>query len=458
MPPAAEETIRQTGGDLPSVRRGQKLLLTETVFARAVGTTLGGVFLTALVRSLGGGALEVGATLAAGHIGALGMLLANPVLNHIGSRRRFCLITLGAVRSLRMVIAAMPLLLYLGLDRGSLLWPMVACVLVSAFFGMSAEISRRSWISDLVGPTKRGKFLGRRVMIASITTLLIWLGGGWFLDSFFAPPADRLPGLSILIGFGGLMGWLGWWLLLRTPEPPLSLPRRPTGFGRSLALPWLRPRFRPVVIVGTASALATGVCGGFFHLYMLNHLGMKVFWIAGVDIVGELVALAGAPFYGAWADRAGARRVLAVSMLVKGVFPALWILVSPGVWPLAFAVVLLRTFNSAGQICWLRLSLNLSPARNQVAFLAMHQALMGAGSAVGALVGGTTARLLEPFDLGSIGGISIVPLHVLFAVSAVLRLSSVVLVRLIREPRRTLRPAAESQLPRQSEWPNGQED
>ena len=426
-----------------SLRRGRRRLLVEAAFARCVGATLSGVFLTALVDALGGGALELGVALAAGHVGSMGMLFANPILNHIGSRRVFCLISLGIVRCLRVLVAALPLLVYVGVARASLLWPIVACVLVSAVFGMSAEISRRIWISSLVPPDRRGAFFGRRIMIGSVTQVLVLLVGGRVLDYSKASTGDALPGLSLMIGFGAAMGVLGWLLLWRTPEPSMSLPRRPTGLFRSLVLPWRRLRFRPVIVVATANSLATSICGGFFDLYMLRVVGMGYFWVAAVDILGELVSLAGAPFYGAWADRAGARHVLRIAMLFKGVFPALWILVAPPVWPLAFVVVLLRTFNSAGQVCWLRLSLNLSPVRNQAAFLAMYQAMAGAGMAAGALIGGTIARALEPFDLGSIGPIKIVPLHVLFAISAVLRLSSVALLGFIREPRRTQRrPAA----------------
>ncbi len=428
-------------GEEASLRRGRRRLLAETVFARCIGATLSGVFLTALIRSLGGGTRELGVALAAGHVGSAGMLLANPILNRVGSRRAFCLVSLGAVRLLRMVIASLPLLLYLGMGREALLWPVVACVLVSALFGMAGEVSRRSWIADLVAPADRGSFFARRVMLGSVVNVAAMLAGGLFVDHFRRlPGGDPLAALSVIIGFGGMMGWIGWAILWRAPEPGMSLPRRPTGLVRSLVLPWLRPRFRPLILVAAANSLAIGICGGFFDLYMLKNLGMSVVWVAAVDVTGELAALAGAPFYGGWADRAGARRVLSVAMVVKGLFPALWLLVAPSVWPLAFVVVLVRTFNSAGQIAWLRLTLNLSPARNQAAFLAMHQTVAGAALAAGSLAGGMTAWLLESVNLGAVGPIEIVPLHVLFVISATLRLASVALVRLIREPRRLLRP------------------
>jgi len=413
------------------------LLLTEAAFARFMGAALSGLFLTALVKGLGGGTVEVGVAVSAGHIGATGMLLANPVLNRLGSRRKFCLIGLGAVRALRVVIAALPMLIYIGVGRESLIWPVVACVVASFVFGMPSEIARRSWIGDLVTPAKRGEFFSRRVMIALLTQMVVLLAGGRFLDWYRGTGREELVGIAIIVGTGAAMGWIGWLLLWRAPEPQMSLPRRRTGLVRSLWLPLRHPRFRAVVLLGGAHYLAVGVCAGYFHLYMREHLRMTWFYIAAVDTVGLLLASAGAMVFGAWADRAGAKRVLIFAALAKSVFPLLWILVTPAFWPMAFAVVPLRAFNSATVISWLRLSLNLSPARNRMAYLAMHEAMMGAGIAVGGLAGAGLAGVLEGVQLGSIAGFQIVPLHVLFLISTVLRLAVVPFLRLIREPHRT---------------------
>ncbi len=419
--------------------RGRRLLLAESGFARAMGATLTGTFMTAMVVALGGREYKVGLAMAASHIGSLGMLLANPVLNRVGSRRRFCLFTLGAVRCLRMAVAALPVMIYAGISRDVLFGWYAACALLSAFFGFSAEISRRSWIADLVPPDQRGRFFGRRMAIVLLVQAVVLLGGGQILDASRTATGQELVGLTVLIGMGAALGWCGWVLLYRAPEPAFARPRRRTGLVRSLALPFRRPRFRPLLLVAGWHYFAMGLCGTFFDYYMRDHLEMSWTWIARVNVIGFLVAMAGAPLYGAWADRAGARRVLSVTVLVKGIFPALWILVAPQWWWAAFLVVLLRTFNSAGMICWMRLSLGLSPPRNQAAFLAMHQVVTGLGIAAGAFVGGGLAEWLRLEHFRPVVlGFSVVPLHVVFILSTVLRLSALPMLRLLREPRRHL--------------------
>jgi len=380
-----------------TLRRGRRLLLSEAPLATTVGMTLSGTFLTAMVVAFGGKEVKLG------------------LINRLGSRRRFCLITLGVVRSLRMVISGLPLLVVAGWAPRTMYWPLVGCVLVSAMFGMAAEISRRSWISDMVGPTERGRFFFFFFSFMTIASVLILPAGGLLLDWMPKTGGQPMRALSILVGFGAAAGWTGWLLLYRAPEPPIARPRRRTGLRRSLILPWLRPRFRPLM------AAANWI------------------WITAVNTVGQLASLAAAPLWGRWADHSGARKVLRTSFLFKGIFPALWILVAPKWWPLVFVVVLLRAFNSAGQICWGRLSMNLSPPRNRAAFLAAGQVMPGIGRAIGALAAGGLVWLLDSVHFAPhLGGFAIVPLHVVFLLSAVARIATIPLLRQIREPRHSM--------------------
>lgn len=417
------------------------MILAETAFARIVGATMSGTFLTALIVTLGGAEGRIGFGAAAVHIGAVGMLMANPIINYIGSRRIYSLICLGVVRSLRLLIAALPLMVFLGMGRESFYYPLMACVVVSMFFGMSAEVARRSWISDLVGAEYRGRFFGRRTRIVALTNAGVLLVGGallaWSKSDAFPLRGDGVAlMLAILLGAGGAAGWIGWSLLYRAPDPPISRPRRRTGFIRSLKIPWRRPRFRPLMIVATAQFFAAGVCGiMFFDYYMLRYLGMNWMLIAMVNVVGFLATGASANFFGAWADRAGAKRVLIVAMVGKAAYPIIWIFATPGNWPIVFVFVLVRVFNSAMLVSLLRLSLDLSPARNRAAYLAMYQATAGTGMAVGAMIGGALAAYLRQFDMVVLG-FTVVPLHVLFVLSTVLRMACLPLARFIHEPQR----------------------
>ena len=167
------------------MRRGRRMLLAENSFANALSTTMNNVVLTAMVAALVGdpkkGTLELGILLAAGYVGALGMLVTNPVLNRIGSRRHVCLVDLAVVRGLRVVVVSLLMLALYQVGGRSLLWPIMLCVCASSFFGWSAEIGRRSWISDLVPPAERGQFFARRVIIGTLTRLGVGLASAFVM-------------------------------------------------------------------------------------------------------------------------------------------------------------------------------------------------------------------------------------------------------------------------------------
>ncbi len=421
--------------------RSARFLLAENGFATALGATLGGTFLTGLVLELGGGPFEVGLAMAAGSIGSIGMLATNSMLNHTGgSRRKLALIDLGAVRVLRIIISLLPVLLLWGASRHGLLWPMLVCVMAASFFGNSAEITRRSWISDLVEPTERGRFFARRIMIGSTVNVIIMLVGAWFID-IFEKRGLTLEGLQWVVGFGAAAGLVSWLLIYMTYEPPMAMPKRQAGVIETLLIPWQRPRFRKLLIFTLCWSLAIGFGANFFNFYMIDRLKMSYFWVALVNTAGELASVVCAPFFGAWADRVGTRKVLLVATIFKAIFPFFWIFVTPATFWLLIPINLLCAFNSAMGICWLRLSLNVAPGKNQAAYLAMFMVAMNAANAVGAVVGGSFVDGMDKLGwqhLGSIGGVVINSVNILFLTSTVLRFASIPFMGMIHEPKGTL--------------------
>lgn len=82
------------------VRLGERMFLIETGLVRAMMASVTGLFLTGLVVELGGAVEHVGAMRSAMLLGGAFQIASNSVLTRLGSRKRFCLITLGVVRVL----------------------------------------------------------------------------------------------------------------------------------------------------------------------------------------------------------------------------------------------------------------------------------------------------------------------------------------------------------------------
>jgi MFS family permease len=252
-----------------------------------------------------------------------------------------------------------------------------------------------------------------------------WKAGGW----------EPVGAFQILIAFGAGAGFASLVCVWLTPEPKMDRPERPTRLAESIALPLRERRFRWFVLLHSSYEGATGFCGGFFHLFMLTFLGMGYRWIAATDVVSQLVSLAGAPLWGRLADRWGTKRMLTLGLVVKAVFPLLWLGLLPQWWYMVFAVVLLRAFNSATEIGWVNLALDLAPGRDRAAYISVDRSAANLVGAFSPFVAGMVAGAIGG-RVWQVGAVPMTALHVLIVVSGLLRLALLVWLRKVEEPAR----------------------
>ena len=414
------------------VRLGERMFLIETGLVRAMMASVTGLFLTGLVVELGGEVEHVGAMRSAMLLGGAFQIASNSVLTRLGSRKRFCLITLGVVRVLRLVIAALPFMLLLD-GRLNLIGPLGALLFLAGIFGMSAEVGRQSWIADLVPARVRGRFFGWRVFVAGAASMVFVGLYGWFVDAWREGGGEPLLAFQILIGFGAGAGFASLWFVWKAPEPVMHKTGRPTTFFESIRLPFRHDSFRWFVVAHASFSFAAGVCGWCFHYFMLQFLGMKYLWIAATDIVSNFVGLMAAPGWGRLADRWGTKRMLAVALTAKAIFPFLWLAVLPQWWYLVFAVVLVRVFNTAQQIGFINLGLNIAPAQDRAAYISVDRGLNNLAHAASPALAAVLAAAIGD-HVWLIGAYQVTSLHVLIVISGVLRLSSLVWLRWVKEP------------------------
>ena len=426
---------------LDQIQRGHRLMLLESGLVSAMTASVTGLFLTGLVIELGGQAQHVAWLEAALVVGGAFQVGTNWILTRLGSRKHFCLIALGTVRFLWAGIALTPCLVVLGIDRTLLLAPIGILMLVIGIFGMSADVVCQSWIADLVPVSVRGRFFGRRLQIAGGVMMIAIPAYAWFIDAWQASGHESLRAFQIVIGFGVGAGFASLWCIWCVPEPTLHRDQAPTSLLESLRLPFREQQYRWFMVLHGSFNFAAGMCGGFFHFFMLSYLGMSYLMIAATDFVSQLVGLALAPFWGTFADRWGTKRLLTWALVAKAIFPFLWLTLLPQWWYLVFAVVLVRVFNTAQAIGFTNLGLQLAPRADRAAYISVDRScnnLVQAGAP--ALAGGLVAIIGDRVWI--LGSVPFTALHLLILLSGLLRLASLVFLRKIREPEvRDLGPA-----------------
>ena len=415
------------------IRRGQRRLLIEGAFSAGMAASLSGLFLTGLVVKLGGQAQHVAWMQSALLLGGVFQVATNSILNRVGSRKRFCLVALAVVRLTRAAMAVLPSVTLLGVDPSRLLQPLGILMLLGGVFGMSAEVVRQSWIADLVPTSVRGRFLGRRVQITAAVTAVVIPAYAWLVAAWQASGHDALIAFQIVIGIGVGSGLASLWCIGRVPEPPMQHETTATSLLKSLQLPLRHEQYRRFIALHGSFSFATGVCGGFFHLFMLQYLGMSYILIAATDLVSHLVGILAAPHWGTLADRWGTKRMLTTALVAKTIFPFLWLGVSPQWWYIVFVVILVRMFNTAQEIGFVNLGLQLAPRQDRAAYIAMEHSFNNVARAAAPALAGALAAAIGD-RVWSVAATPWTALHVLIVLSGVMRLASLVLLRGIRHP------------------------
>jgi len=141
-----------------------------------------------------------------------------------------------------------------------------------------------------------------------------------------------------------------------------------------------------------------------------------------------------ARYWGKLTDRFGARPVLVVGTCFKALFPFFWIGIMPGWWWAVFPVVLMRCFNSAQQIAAIQLALRLSEGEEREQFIATDRALYQLFRAMSPTAAALIAHSLGEYSYVH-GPFQFGVLHLLFLISALLRLGSLGLLLRVPDPR-----------------------
>jgi MFS family permease len=387
----------------------------------------GGAFITGLALSLGAGDFEIG-LLAALPFLAQAAQLVTVLLNGLSiSRKRLSLWGLSLGRQLWWLIV--PLLF---LDGAWRLPVFLGLVTLSSLLTMVVAPSWLSWISDIVPASIRGRFFARRNVAVAATTLVFGITGSWLLDWFRHHGRDEV-GFAMIIAAAVVASALASIVLNRLADAPSA----PTESGSS-SVGWMKPladhTFRNILRVFFVWNFAIGLSAPFFAPQMLVNLKMSFlqigFYTSGVAIVAVAVNRP----WGRLIDRFGSRSVLTLCAAGIGFIPLiwlfpranyLWILVLEG----AYSGVLWTGFNLAA----FTLPIDKSPREDRASYLAWFAAVTGAGFFVASIIGGLVAESLTGFSW-SVGPQHFVNYHVIFVISAVLRVASVGLLYALTEP------------------------
>ena len=265
--------------------------------------------------------------------------LATPwLMDVVGNRRRFCLLTFFASSAalLALPVLSAPHVLpnaRLSLAALVLLWTLYHLL---EFLGV---VALWSWFGDLVPSAVRGRFVGRRTAWTNAGRVVGMVVGGastwWWKthgQAYYGADDSLWLGYAVCAGCGAALLAGAVWPLSRMAEIA-----SPSGVGQSNRrrrwqetwLPFADRRFRRLLVYGGWFSLANGITGSAQLLYQMQIL--EVSYAQRLTLVGtsRAVQSLAMPWVGALADRRGNVPVLVVSQLLVACGLLFFLLATP---------------------------------------------------------------------------------------------------------------------------------
>lgn len=429
------------------VIRALRISNIEAVTATVHASLTGGAFQTGFALFLGAGSFWMGVIGAIPTFAALVQVFSSLWVERLGERKRLTAWFSLVSRSLWLAILVIPWVV----PRH--LW-LYAFVVLFGLASVAIQVpvpAFTSWLSDLVPADHRGRYFGRRNMLAGLTSLVASLPTAWILDHAITEMGvGRAQAFAVLFAVAVVFGVVGFFLLLRQPEPPMAinaevqrqnLVQTPSLYRRPLQ----DPTFRKLLAFGGLFAVGQFFAAPFYTVYALEDLHLSYTWLQLLGGVASLAALLSMPLWGYLSDRFGNKPLLTLAVVGVSLTPLPWLACNPD--HRATTLVILIANNLFGGVVWggvgllqFNMLIETTPSEGRSLYVGALSAASGIAGGLAPVVGGAMVEVLRstsmPWGMASAGAY-----HVLFATNSALRLLTLPMLQSI--------PAAARATPRE---------
>ncbi len=387
----------------------------------------GGAFLTGFGLYLGANDFEIGLLVAIPFLTQVAQLVSAYFIDLSGKRRLITIWSLAISRHLWWLVIPLPFL------HGN--WRLIVLLLVVAFSSISTMIGTAGWfpwLADLVPEKIRGRYFGVRSRAVSIVTVSVVMIGGGLIDYFKGINLEG-TGFAILFGVACIFAFSALEVMKRLPDNFV----KPEGH----KLTWdyvLEPirdaKFKRLLWIFVAWFFSIGISAPFFTPHMLTNLKMSFTQVSLYSSGGALMAILLNKAWGVLVDRFGCKPVLSFTAFGISIIPLIWFIPRAGHnWILAFEALYSGALWTGFNLGAFNIPIANSPKEKRTIYLAMFSVFTGLAFFIGSILAGSLAETWSNIHWPW-GSQTIVNYHLLFALSAILRLLSSFLMLTFHEP------------------------
>ncbi len=392
-----------------AVRRVERALRLSTLEGMAYGAVLGfgERFAGAYGVALGASNLQVALlTTVPVSLGAASQLLAARLSTILGSRKRVVL--LGAALSGLMWLPIMSIGFFL--KDGGPVWLIAFLSLYIAFTSLTAP-AWGSIMAEVVPDRIRGRYFGQRSRWSTLANVVTFFLAGGLL---YLLRGHGLVGFALAFLLAMAFRMVSAALLATLVELPHS-PKDDDGLGAFAFFKQLpSTNLGRITLYLLSVNFVVNLAAPLFVPYMLRELEFSYITFTALELASMAATILAVSRWGAVADKAGNRKVLALSGVMISLVPLLW-LVSPNPVYLAFAQLYSGLAWAGFNLVSINFIYDATTPRTRTSYLAYFNAGMSIAAALGALTGGLLVGHVPAF-MGS-------AILTMFVVSGVLRLT-----------------------------------
>jgi len=388
---------------------------------------LGTAAFTGFALYLGADGAFIALFTSAAYFLALTQLLAPLLSARVRDKKRF--VVFGGY--VEIAFRGLPLIIPLFVPEQYRLPALVAMVCLSMFSGYAISPFYSTWIANAVPENIRARFASRQTIVSTIVAMIAGFAIGQFLDFF--------PGGGFVWVFaaGTLFGFLGYSNLLRAPFPQQTTASDEQSTRlRDLVQPFYDANFRRAALFFGLWTFGVGLAGPLYSVFMLDRLQISYTEVSIFNALFMLTSIAGYRLWAGLIDRFGARPVLQILMTPAAFLPCLWAFNQPGAYHLVpVALVISGILFSGIGVGINPLLYGLLPqGEKRTMYLATWSVTVNLMGALGPLFGGLLVAQLEGLRF-SVFGVPMGDLQVIFALSALVRLAPLFILRTVKDAR-----------------------
>lgn len=409
------------------LRKSLNLIIIAITFGMAfftvIGNPLGGPPFTGFIRALGAGDLVYGIIMAMPVAGGIIQVFASYFIESTGKRRALFLIFGFIHRLLWIPIAIIPLIVPMD-HKNIIIWAITILITISTSANSITAVSFWSWMGSLVPVEIKGRFFSRRTMISTITTIVVGLAVGKFLDLF-----QGFNGFAIVFIAIALLGAVDILCFIWIKHPPMEVPKERPPFIKLFFEPFKDRNYVRLIIFVSTWMFGVNFAGPFFNVYMIEYLKMSYLNISiFTQVLSSLATIFFIQYWGKLADKYGNKPVSKLCSTIASILPILWIFATPQ----NYLILLIMNFFAG--LSWpgldmanLNLSVWLAPEKNRSIYVAVYSLVTATvGIAAAYICGGAfmeyTKSAIDSMAIPFVAGQKLSSFHLLFITSGVIRL------------------------------------